>query len=115
MLYEVITDYLNRGWVDAKARPTIAKELGVIEIYDGHAGPGILNALFATERAMAIAAQQGVGIVTLRNTTHWMRGGSYGWLAADKGFVAISWTNTESCMPAWGGKNTRLGNSYNFV
>ena len=104
-------DYLNRGWVDAKARPTIVKELGVIEIYDGHAGPGILNALFATERVMAIAAQQGVGIVTLRNTTHWMRGGTYGWHAADKGFVAISWTNTESCMPAWGGKNPRLGNN----
>lgn len=104
-------DYLQRGWVDANAKPTIVKELGVIEIYDGHSGPGILNAFFATDRAMAIAAEQGVGIVTLRNTTHWMRGGTYGWRAADKGFVAISWTNTESCMPAWGGKNPRLGNN----
>ena len=40
-----------------------------------------------------------------------MRGGSYGWKAADEGYVAICWTNTESCMPAWGGKNTRLGNN----
>ena len=104
-------DYLQRGWVDASAKPTIVKELGVIEIYDGHSGPGILNAFFATDRAIAIAAEQGVGIVTLRNTTHWMRGGTYGWRAADKGFVAISWTNTESCMPAWGGKNPRLGNN----
>ena len=60
---------------------------------------------------MAIASEQGVGIVSLRNTTHWMRGGSYGWHAADKGYLAISWTNTESCMPAWGGKNPRLGNN----
>ena len=104
-------DYLQRGWVDAHAKPTIVKELGVIEMYDGHTGPGVLNAFFATDRAMAIAAEQGVGIVTLRNTTHWMRGGAYGWRAADKGFVAISWTNTESCMPAWGGKNPRLGNN----
>lgn len=104
-------DYLQRGWVDAHGKPTIVKELGVIEIYDGHCGPGILNAFFATDRAMAIAAEQGVGIVTLRNTTHWMRGGTYGWHAADRGFVAISWTNTESCMPAWGGKNPRLGNN----
>ncbi|MDR2113404.1 MAG: 3-dehydro-L-gulonate 2-dehydrogenase [Candidatus Accumulibacter sp.] len=104
-------DYLRRGWVDAHARPTIVKEVGVIEIYEGHRGPGILNALFATRRAMAIAAEQGMGIVTLRDTTHWMRGGAYGWLAADKGYAAILWTNTESCMPAWGGKNTRLGNN----
>ena len=104
-------DYLKRGWVDPNARPSIAKKLGVIEIYDGHCGPGILNAFFAADRAMAIAAEQGVGIVTLRNTTHWMRGGTYGWYAADKGFVTISWTNTESCMPSWGGKNPRLGNN----
>lgn len=104
-------DYLQRGWVVADAKPEIVKQLGAIEIYDGHQGPGILNALFATDRAMAMAAAQGVGIVALRNTTHWMRGGSYGWRAADKGFAAVCWTNTESCMPAWGGKNPRLGNN----
>ncbi len=104
-------DYLNKGWVDAKARPSLVKKLGVIEIYDGNRGPGILNAFAATDRAMAIAKEQGVGIVTLRNTTHWMRGGTYGWYAADRGYVAISWTNTESCMPSWGAKNTRLGNN----
>ena len=104
-------DYLHRGWVVPDAQPTLVKKLGVIEIYDGNLGPGILNAQTATARAMAIAAEQGVGIVTLRNTTHWMRGGSYGWQAADKGFVAICWTNTESCMPAWGSKKPRLGNN----
>lgn len=104
-------DYLKKGWVDANAKPEIAKKLGVIEIYDGHCGPGVLNAFFAADRAMEIASQQGVGIVSLRNTTHWMRGGTYAWYAADKGYVTISWTNTESCMPAWGGKNTRLGNN----
>lgn len=104
-------DYLKRGWVDASAKPSMVKKLGVIEIYDGNCGPGILNAFFATDRAMSIAAEQGVGIVSLRNTTHWMRGGTFGWYAADKGYVTISWTNTESCMPAWGGKNTRLGNN----
>ena len=104
-------DYLQRGWVDAAAKPIEVKKLGVIEIYDGQRGPGILNALFATDRAMTIAAGHGIGVVTLRNTTHWMRGGSYGWKAAEEGYVAICWTNTESCMPAWGGKNTRLGNN----
>ncbi len=104
-------DYVKRGWVNLEGKPSLVKKLGVIEIHDGNQGPGILNAFQATERAMAIAAEQGVGIVALRNTTHWMRGGSYGWHAADQGYVAISWTNTESCMPAWGGQNPRLGNN----
>jgi len=104
-------DFVQRGWVDVNAKPSLVKKLGVIEIYDGNQGPGILNAFHAADRAMAIAAENGVGIVTLRNTTHWMRGGTYGWYAADKGFVTIGWTNTESCMPAWGGKDTRLGNN----
>jgi 3-dehydro-L-gulonate 2-dehydrogenase len=87
-------DYLKKGWVDPDATPTLVKKLGVIEIYDGQRGPGILNAFHAAD-----------------NTTHWMRGGTYGWHLADHGYVAISWTNTESCMPAWGGKAPRLGNN----
>ena len=104
-------DFLKRGWVNKEAKPELVKKLGVIEIYDGQKGPGILNAFHATNRAMDIAKEQGVGIVTLRNTTHWMRGGTYGWYAADHGFIAMSWTNTESVMPAWGGKNIRIGNN----
>ena len=104
-------DYIKRGWVDINAKPSLVKKLGVIEIHDGNRGTGILNAFYATDRAIALASAQGVGIVALRNTTHWMRGGTYGWYAADQGYLAISWTNTESCMPAWGGKNTRLGNN----
>ena len=104
-------EYVARGWVNLEGKPETVRKVGPIEVFDGHRGPGILNALFATDRAIEEASQQGVGIVALRNTTHWMRGGTYGWRAADCGYVAISWTNTESCMPAWGGKDTRLGNN----
>ena len=104
-------DYIGRGWVNLAGKPKVVKQMGAIEIYDGDRGPGVLNAIFATDRAMEMASQQGVGIVALRNTTHWMRGGAYGWRAADQGYVAISWTNTESCMPAWGARDTRIGNN----
>ena len=104
-------DYLQRGWVKKDAKASLVKQIGVIEIFDGNQGPGILNALQAADRAMELAGNYGVGIVALRNTTHWMRGGSYGWYAADNGYIAISWTNTESVMPAWGGKNVRIGNN----
>jgi 3-dehydro-L-gulonate 2-dehydrogenase len=104
-------DYVKKGWVDVDAEPSLIKSLGAIEVYNGNRGPGILNAITAMDRAMEIAKTHGVGIVTLQNTTHWMRGGTYGLKAANKGFTGICWTNTESCMPAWGGKNIRIGNN----
>ncbi|QFU08833.1 2,3-diketo-L-gulonate reductase [Rhodobacteraceae bacterium THAF1] len=104
-------EYLQKGWVDADAEPTLLRDMGPMEVYDGQRGPGILNALTATDRTLELAAQHGLAIVALRNTTHWMRGGAYGWRAAEQGKILIAWTNTESCMPAWGAKDTRLGNN----
>jgi 3-dehydro-L-gulonate 2-dehydrogenase len=62
-------------------------------------------------RATEIAENNGFGLVSLKNTTHWMRGGAYGWIAADKGYISICWTNTESCMPPWGSKSEAIGNN----
>lgn len=108
---ERFVDYIHKGWVDVNANPTLEKNLGTFEIYNGNLGPGILNARFAMNRATEIAENKGLGLVALNNTTHWMRGGTYGWQAADKGFIAICWTNTESCMPAWGAKTIGIGNN----
>jgi 3-dehydro-L-gulonate 2-dehydrogenase len=108
---ERFVDYIHRGWVDVNAAPTLDKNLGALEIYNGNMGPGILNAQFAMNRATELAEQNGLGLVALNNTTHWMRGGAYGWQAADKGYIGICWTNTESCMPAWGARSTGIGNN----
>jgi 3-dehydro-L-gulonate 2-dehydrogenase len=40
-----------------------------------------------------------------------MRGGTYGWQAAKKGFVLIAFTNTIANMPAWGAVDKKLGNN----
>lgn len=104
-------DYIQKGWVDVNAEPTLEHEFGALRVYNGNMGPGILNALYACDRAMELADQYGIGMVGLKNTTHWMRGGTYGLYAARKGYVAIMWTNTEACMPPWGGKECRLGNN----
>lgn len=108
---ERFVDYIGKGWVDVHAEPLLEKSIDNIEIYNGKLGPGILNARFAMNRATELASIHGLGMVSLNNTTHWMRGGAYGWQAADKGFAAICWTNTESCMPVWGGKSEAIGNN----
>ena len=104
-------DYLKKGWVKADAEPTLEKDLGAIQIYNGNLGPGVLNAIFGADKAMELADKYGIGMVGLKNTTHWMRGGSYGLKVARKGYAAIMWTNTEACMPPWGAKECKLGNN----
>jgi 3-dehydro-L-gulonate 2-dehydrogenase len=101
----------REGFVKPDAVPTIVHSAGSLEQWNGNLGPGPLNATFATERAMELATVNGIGLVTLANTNHWMRGGTYGWQAANKGFVLICWTNTCQNMPAWGATDPKLGNN----
>lgn len=57
------------------------------------------------DRAIELASDHGIGPVALRNANHWMRGGSYGWQAAEKGYIGICWTNSIAVMPPWGRKS----------
>jgi 3-dehydro-L-gulonate 2-dehydrogenase len=63
------------------------------------------------ERAIALSHEHGIGCVSLRNTNHWMRGGSYGWQAAEAGSIGICWTNTLPNLPPWGGSEPCVGNN----
>ncbi len=91
--------------------PTKTAGLGAIERWNGHRGVGNLNAYASMERAIELATQNGIGAVALANTNHWMRGGTYGWQAADQGLFAICWTNTLANLPAWGATTPTLGNN----
>ncbi|CAH0999067.1 2,3-diketo-L-gulonate reductase [Neolewinella maritima] len=104
-------DYIGRGLVDTDARAARVATFGSIERYDGHSGPGVLNALHCTDRAITLAREHGMGLVALRNTNHWMRGGTYGWRTAAAGCIGILFTNTTHNMPAWGGRDPRTGNN----
>lgn len=95
--------------VDAEAE--LVTRFGLLERWDGRSGPGNLNAYQCMERAIAVSREQGIGCVALANTNHWMRGGSYGWQAADAGVIGICWTNTLANVPAWGGSDPRVGNN----
>ena len=63
------------------------------------------------ERAIALGREHGVGCVAMANTNHWMRGGTYGWQAAEAGMIGICWTNTMPNLPPWGGAERVIGNN----
>ena len=102
---------IRNGSVNPMAEPEVTARLGALERWDGHRGPGNLAALAAMERAIALGREHGVGCVALGNTNHWMRGGTYGWQAAEAGLIGICWTNTMPNLPPWGGAERAIGNN----
>lgn len=106
-----VVSYLEKGEIDPNVVATTEIALGAYERWNGHRGFGPLNAKMAMDRACELAKQYGIGIVALGNNNHWMRGGSYGYQAADNGCIGICWSNTCPNMPAWGGKDRKIGNN----
>lgn len=84
---------LENGDIIPDAQPKRITSLGAIEQWDAQRSIGNLTAKKMMDRAIELAADHGIGLVALRNANHWMRGGSYGWQAAEKGYIGICWTN----------------------
>ncbi|MEM6380513.1 MAG: Ldh family oxidoreductase, partial [Bacteroidota bacterium] len=66
-------NYIEKGIVKVEKEAEPMATFGNIERWDGHLGPGIINATKCTDRAIALAKEHGMGLVALRNTNHWMR------------------------------------------
>lgn len=104
-------EYVKNGSVKIEAEAEKVASFGMIERWDGKLGSGIINASKCMDRAIELAQKNGMSCVALRNTNHWMRGGTYGWQAAEAGCISILFTNTQPNMPPWGGKESRTGNN----
>jgi 3-dehydro-L-gulonate 2-dehydrogenase len=102
---------IGNGSIDVSAEPRRLGGFGALERWDGLKGPGNLNAHTCMARAMELSREHGLGCVALANTNHWMRGGSYGWQAAEAGLIGICWTNTMPNLPPWGGVDPTIGNN----
>jgi 3-dehydro-L-gulonate 2-dehydrogenase len=102
---------VRNGSVDVAAEPRVVARFGAMERWDGQRGPGNLNAHAAMSRALELSREHGIGCLALGNTNHWMRGGTYGWQAADAGMIGICWTNTMPNVPPWGGIDAAIGNN----
>jgi 3-dehydro-L-gulonate 2-dehydrogenase len=102
---------VKEGLFKANAEPIMENSFGAIEQWNGNFGLGMINAGTCMGRAIELAGKYGIGCVAIKNTNHWMRGGTYGLQAADAGFIGICFTNTIANLPPWGGLDPRLGNN----
>lgn len=106
-----LVEGIRLGYISATAEPTCEASMGALERWAGHRGVGNLAGYAAMSRAVELAGRFGIGAVALGDTTHWMRGGAFGWLAAEQGCAAMCWSNTLPNLPPWGAKTPALGNN----
>ena len=109
--FQRVVDYIEKGFIKPDAEPAVEISMGGFERWNGNLAMGNTNAQSAMDRAIELAKENVIGVVALNNTNHWMRGGAFGWQAADAGMIAICWTNTMPNMPAWGSKDSNIGNN----
>ncbi len=109
--FPVFVGHVQNGLAKPEAEPEVLSSNGALAHWNGHLAPGMYNASLAMKEAVNLAKTNGIGCVSIKNTNHWMRGGTYGWLAADAGCIGICFTNTIANVPPWGGKEPRLGNN----
>ena len=109
--FPIFIEVLKKGKIDPDKEPVCIMQAGCMERWDGQRGFGPLGAQKAMDRACELAEEYGMGMVALGNNNHWMRGGTYGWQAAEHGCIGICWSNTCPNMPAWGAADRRIGNN----
>jgi 3-dehydro-L-gulonate 2-dehydrogenase len=109
--FPLFIQYVKKGVIIPGNEPSLIRAGNNFERWDGNRGPGNLNAWFCMDRAIKLAGENGSGIASVRNTNHWLRGGTYGIQAAGQNCIGICMTNTKPNMPPWGSREVRIGNN----
>lgn len=97
------------GSVDVRAVPEIVRQTPVSALMDAHFAMGQLSAAAAMRLAIEKAKHVGVGIVCVRNSSHFGIAGYYPLMAAREGLCAFSMTNTGPIMVPTFGREMMLG------
>src|SRR5690606_32761865 len=100
---------LVNGLIDAKPKDRWVSESPGTALFDAGNGLGHYAGATAMRRAVEIAAQNGVAIAGVFNSTHYGMASYYMLQAVEKGFICLSSTNSTARMAPWGGRRPVLG------
>jgi uncharacterized oxidoreductase len=102
-------DLVRHGAVLPQATPQIIARQGATVQVDGALGWGQPAARFAAQTAIALAAEYGVGVVTIVNCNHIGRVGEYVAMIARAGMVGIAFCNAGPAVAPYGGYQRIMG------
>lgn len=97
------------GSVAIGAQPEVLRETPVSALLDGHFAMGQLTARRAMAMAIEKAKKSGIGMVAVRNSSHYGIAGYYTLMAEREGLASFSMTNTGPIMVPTFGREMMLG------
>jgi LDH2 family malate/lactate/ureidoglycolate dehydrogenase len=107
----IYVERLQAGLTNGRAQGVVVTETPTTASFDGQDGLGQVVGTKAMQLAIRKAESAGVGMVTVRNSTHYGTAGYYAMMALDRDMIGISLTNSPSLMAPWGGKKAFLGSN----
>lgn len=100
---------LKAGGLNPKAKFSIEQISPSVAILDSDDGMGHCALIKATDHAITLARETGLGFVSVKNTSHC---GALSWFieqATRQGMMAIAMTQTDTCVAPYGGAERFLG------
>lgn len=104
-------DRIAKGLVDPAPALVFEPVAPAAARLDGRNGLGFVVASRAVDHAIGLAAAAGLGLVGVRNSTHYGMAASYLLQAIEAGYAAMIFTNASPAMPPWGGRGEMFGTS----
>lgn len=101
--------FVRAGHVRPAARPEVVRQRQATAIVDGRWGWGQPAARLATDTAMALATEHGIGAVTVQHCNHIGRLGEYVERITRAGMMGLALCNAGPVVVPYGGRDRRLG------
>lgn len=102
----IYIDRINNKILDPITHYEIVRETKTTAVVDGHNGMGMVISKKAMELAISKAKEYGMGMVAVRNSTHYGIAGYYATMASKAGMIGITGTNARpSIAPTFGVEN----------
>lgn len=100
---------IRQNVLNPKASPEIQQITPVIALVDGQNGFGFVAARAGMQRAVEMASEFGIGMVSVKHSNHY---GMAAWIvkqALDAGMLSLVFTNSSPALPVWGGQSKLMG------
>lgn len=114
-LKPIYLDRINDGILNPTTQFEIVKETPTTAVVDGHNGMGHVISYKAMQLAIEKAKKYGMGMVAVRNSTHYGFAGYYPLMAVKENMIGITGTNARpSIAPTFGVENMLGTNPMTF-
>lgn len=111
----IYIDRINKGILNPVTKYEILRETKTTAVIDGHNGMGMVISKKAMQLAIDKAKEYGMGMVAVRNSTHYGIAGYYATMASEAGMIGITGTNARpSIAPTFGVENMLGTNPLTF-